>query len=92
MERKLETMAISNKTRRHLNLERWYYIQPNGKPRMKRVSAAAEKQFPREYRKVLADGNLFASILTKYIMDKEGLSLHDAWNKVKDMVGWVPRS
>ena len=83
-------MTISNQARRLLNIERWYYIQPNGKPRMKRVSAENEKRFPREYRKVLADGNLFASKLTKYIMDKEGLSLSDAWNKVKDMVGLAP--
>ena len=83
-------MPISNQTRRLLNIDRWYYIQPNGKPRMKRVSAANERRFPREYRKVFADSNLYASKLTRYVMDKEGLSLSDAWNKVKDMVGTKP--
>ena len=83
--------TISNTTRRLLDITRWYYIHPvTGYPRMKRVSAANEKRFPREYRKVLADNNLYASKLTKYIMDKENLSLTDAWNKVKDMVGYNP--
>lgn len=82
--------TISNQTRRLLDIAKWYYIQPNGKPRMKRVSAANEKRFPREYRKILADNNLYVSKLTKYIMDKEVISLTDAWNKVKDMVGLAP--
>ena len=82
--------TINNQTRRLLDIAKWYYIQPNGKPRMKRVSAANEKRFPREYRKVLADNNLYVSKLTKYIMKKEVISLTDAWNKVKDMVGLAP--
>jgi len=82
--------TINNQTRRLLDIAKWYYIQPNGKPRMKRVSAANEKRFPREYRKVLADNNLYVSRLTKYIMGKEVISLTDAWNKVKDMVGLAP--
>ena len=82
--------TINNQTRRLLDIAKWYYIQPNGKPRMKRVSAANEKRFPREYRKVLADNNLYVSRLTKYIMGKEVISFTDAWNKVKDMVGLAP--
>lgn len=82
--------TTSNQIRRLLDIARWYYIQKNGKPRMKRVSAANEKRFPREYRKVLADNNLLGSMLTKYVMDKENLSLADAWKKVKDMVGLAP--
>lgn len=74
----------------YLNTEPWFHEMPNGKLKLKRVSAAFEKQFPRQYRIIYRDaknaGKLEAVVLVKHVRaELANNSLTDAWNKVKAM-------
>jgi hypothetical protein len=70
---------------RHLTrMEDWFYKQPNGTLRLKRVSAQAEERFPKPLRRVLADKGPAAAV--KAIKETRGLSLSDAWAQLKEMV------
>lgn len=78
-------MSNSSLDTKHLKWSRWYDRMPaTGKLRMKRVSAAKEAQFPKQYREILASGN--AAKLVKHLMVEKQLSLSDAWSTVKQMV------
>ena len=68
-------------------MDRWFYLQPNGRLRLKRVSAAAEAQFPRRFRRILADHGLVG--LTMAVRAEEA-NLKDTWNRIKAMIGRPP--
>ena len=68
----------------HLQLELWYDKTNLGNLRLKRVSAAREYQFPREYREMVARKGPAAT--TVYIMQKKQISLAEAWHNLKMMV------
>lgn len=74
---------------KHLNIDRWFYKQPNGYLRMKRVSTPAEAQFPRRLRRIYqrAEGNPVA--LVKQLQQDSPINLTQAWDTVKRMFNEV---
>lgn len=74
---------------RHLDTERWFYRQPNGKLRMKRVGAKGEEQFPRRYREVYQkaqnERGSGAVQLVAALRDELKGNLDSAWSAVKKM-------
>jgi hypothetical protein len=66
-----------------LQLDRYYYRQPNGRLRLKRVSRQVEIRFPRPYRQALAQSPVEA---VKLLRDQQGLTLSQAWDRLKQMV------
>lgn len=69
---------------RYLNMEAWYDRLPSGTLRMKRVSAADEARFPREWRELLRDKGPVACV--KRLMRERGSTLAGAWEDLKRMV------
>lgn len=68
----------------HLKYSLWYDKTVTGKYRLKRVSAERDKQFPREYRRFLADNS--PGKLVALLRGIHNCSLATAWQMVKDMV------
>ncbi len=68
---------------RHLDLTRWVTDGVHSPRKGKRVSAVLEAQFPRVYRRVLIERGPAACV--RAIMDAEGLSLAEAWARLKTM-------
>jgi len=62
----------------------WYDTTTTGKYRLKRVSAERDKQFPKEYRRFLADNS--AAKLVAILRFTHQCSLADAWDMLKKMV------
>jgi hypothetical protein len=73
---------------RHLNIDPWFVRMPNNRLKMKRVSASAEKQFPRIYRLLYQESG--ASSICTILMMKQGCSLASAWAQVKKMFNEKP--
>jgi len=71
---------------RLLNTHRWFDIvdKQSGAWRLKRVSAAAEKQFPKRYREVYAKEG--GARLVKLLMVEKGWSMTQAWDEIKRMM------
>ena len=79
-------MYLSTRDSRNLKYSLWYDEMPStGTLRLKRVSAEREKQFPREYRLILARRGPLA-LVTALRKNNAALTLADAWNHVKTML------
>ena len=72
-----------------LQMDRWYDTTSTGTLRLKRVSAANERKFPRVWREILQHHG--AARLVRAIRDNYKLSLTDTWKFIKAMVNFPPK-
>ena len=68
---------------KHLNTERWFYINKAGTLTRKRVTKKLNEQFPLEFRLVWQKHG--SAKLVKYLMCFYDISLAEAWRKTKHM-------
>jgi translation initiation factor 2 alpha subunit (eIF-2alpha) len=69
---------------KHLNVDRWFDRMPGTNDlKMKRVSGEQEGQFPKKYR--LYYQREGAVKFVSYLMQEEGISISEAWKRIKQM-------